>query len=194
MSVDPYPREPYESSASVYAAPELESRPAAVPVSEPVEMRLESPPRAPAWWTDKPSLRQWAFFAGLAGGVLILVGTFTLALFITVFHLLGDGNPDIWFLADGNFPEAPLAVSLWGLVSGGMVLVGALRLKERDEVSALPGASMLVGGLLSFFALGGFLVGGLAAIAAGVMAIVAANALLPERRGEALPRGPRPLP
>jgi hypothetical protein len=75
----------------------------------------------------------------------------------------------------------PFLFAVWGLVTGGAVLLGALKLKENHEAAAGPGAIMLVGGLLSFLVFGGFLVGGLLAIVAGVLAIAGARSVFAVR-------------
>lgn len=194
MDLDPYRSRadpyapPVDSPAATYVAP---NPPPLAPMADPPRGRRFS--TGGDWWSDRADLRQWAFLAGLAGGVLILVGAFALALFLTSMQLLGAGDADIWYLDDDNFPGIPLAVALWGLLSGGLVLMGALRLKEMDEISAMPGVIMLVGGLLSFFALGGFLVGGLASIVAGVLAIAAARTMMPPRDDRPPRRTARPL-
>lgn len=141
------------------------------PVYEPAE--APAPPvRA---WTDRIEHARWAFYAGLAGGVLILVAAFITALFVSAlagFHAMPDGW---WGVdaddADGGFPEVPIMIGLIGLVTGAAVVFGALRTKERPDRASGAGALMLAGGVLSFLATGGFLLGGVLAIAAGVLAI-----------------------
>lgn len=157
------------------------------------------PPRTrPAWtaWADKAELVKWAFYAAMAAGVLILLCAFAIALLMTVMGFFGgpalgwpwlvepDGDP-------GWSPVVPFLVALWGLLTGGAVLLGALRLKEAPDASAMPGILILVGGLLSFLVFGGFLVGGLLAIVAGVLAIAGARSVFtvrgPRLRGEERP-------
>ena len=207
MDRDPYAPDPYaaplpeaapEPAASRYVPPPPSIPPREMPApatsaSATATTMDAGGPRATPWWMQRGNLREWAFISGLVGGVLIMVGAFAVALFVTTLQLVGPVDSNVWFLDDGNFPGAALAVAVWGLVTGGVVLWGALRLKQGDDASALPGALMLIGGSLSFFALGGFLIGGLAAIAAGVMAVAGAEYVLPPRDTRA-PRSARPLP
>ena len=158
---------------------------------DPVEYRTEPavpPAPRPAWaaWADKGELVKWAFYGALAAGVLILLCAFAFALMMTVMGFLGGpalGWP--WFTEpDGDVewsPLVPFLFALWGLLTGGAVLLGALRLKEEPHASALPGVVILVGGLLSFLVFGGFLVGGLLAIVAGVLAIAGARSVFSVR-------------
>ena len=125
---------------------------------------------APAPIARRLDLGQWAFYAGLAGGVLILVAGFVAALFVTAADAL-----DQPFL-DATWQDAML-IGIWGLVTGAAVVLGALRVRERPDASGIPGLVMIAAGVLSFFALGGFFVGGLAAILAGVMAVASSRSM-----------------
>lgn len=141
-------------------------------------------------WTDKIEYTRYAFYGGLAGGVLILVAAFIGALFLTAMATFGGGLPSwAWGVddqvgRDDGFPEVPILIGVWGLVTGGTVILAALRVKERPMHAALPGVAMIAGGVLSFFALGGFLLGGLLAIIAGVLAVAGSRTLF-------YARGPR---
>lgn len=162
-----------------------------------------APPR-PAWAdrTDRSDFVKWGFYAGLAAGVLILLCAFSVALLMTVMGFLG-GPTFAWpWLTDPDglgprgsdatwSPLVPFLFALWGLLTGGAVLLGALKLKESPEAAAGPGAIILVGGLLSFLTFGGFLVGGLLAIVSGVLAIAGARSVFGVR-GPRVHRGERP--
>lgn len=201
----PYEREPYmpdalyASAGSPLGTPPAYTAPpptttATYPEARPAPAAVAD---APAWsprrWaSDRVDLLQYAFWAGLAGGVLILLGAFAISLFLMAMTLFGV-TPASWWVfdvdgpGDGDgradwFPGMAVAVAIWGLLTGGMVLLGAVRLKEGGRVTALPGVVMLMGGLLSFFALGGFLLGGIIAILGGVLAIAGASTVFGERR------------
>ena len=186
---------PYETTTG--AAPVY---PTSGPVADAAPLYDETPAYTPprAEWaerTEKGRFVEWAFYSGIGAGVLILLCAFSVALLMTVMGFLG-GPSFAWpWLTDPDgagpaandaewSPVVPFVFALWGLLTGGMVLVGALRLKENPHASALPGAIILVGGLLSFLVFGGFLLGGLLAIASGVLAIAGA-------RSPFLVRGPR---
>lgn len=136
-------------------------------------------------WSDKIEYTRWAFYGGLVGAVLILIAAFITALLLTAMATFGGGLPAwAWgFDADNNgvrdngFPEVPILIGVWGLLTGGAVILAALRAKERPERAALPGLLMMTAGILSFFALGGFFLGGLLAIVAGVLAVAGSRTL-----------------
>lgn len=132
------------------------------------------PPAAPA--AEPPTsggehTRNWAVTMSLLGGVLILAGSFLLAILLTFLSFFGAW-PATWGLEDpGRLTRAAFFVAFWGLVTGGLVLYSAAVLRKVDESALVPGIGLVAGGLLSFFAMGGFIVGGLLAIVAGVLAI-----------------------
>jgi hypothetical protein len=146
---------------------------------EPVE-----PPAPRATWMDRVDSGKWSFFGGLAGGVMILIAAFVTALFLTAMATFAGGIPTWdWFgddagdRADNGWPEVPIFIGVWGLVTGGAVILAAMATKERPDASAMPGLVMIVAGLASFFAMGGFIVGGLLAIAAGVLAMAGSRGM-----------------
>lgn len=141
-------------------------------------------------WTEKADFRRWGYYAGLAGGVLILLGAFSTALFMMAAALFG-ADPLWWRLGDdeGWFPWLALVVGVWGLLTGALVLISAASLKESNDATVLPGIGMIVGGLLSFFALGGFLVGGILAIVGGVLAVAGARTVFGVRGPRLQDRG-----
>lgn len=125
-------------------------------------------PHEPPDWAPRGDHSRYAFYGGMAGGVLILLAGFIGALVLTLMAVFADVRP-AW--------EVPVLIGLWGLVTGGVVLLAALRVKEAPETAALAGLAMVAGGVLSFFALGGFVLGGLLAILAGVLAIAGSRSL-----------------
>jgi uncharacterized protein YacL len=127
-------------------------------------------------WTDRIAYTRWAFYAGLAAGVLILLAAFIGALFLSVMAAMGNQL--------SAYPQTPVLIGAWGIVTGGAVTLATLRVKERPMHAAMPGVVLVAGGVLSFLALGGFLLGGLLAIVAGVLAIAGSRAVF-------YARGPR---
>lgn len=187
--MDPYPdRTPatpggYGTNPHPYADPAPRVEPAYVP------------PR-PSWaeGADRGDFVKWAFYSGIAGGVLILLGAFCLALLMTVMSFLGGPAMGWPWMGEGGEDNAllmALLIAVWGLFTGGAVVLGALRLKETPHASAIPGGIMLAGGILSFLVFGGFLVGGLLAIVAGVLAVAGARSVL-ALRGPRLRGSDRP--
>lgn len=148
----------------------------------------DTPRSTPAWY-DRLDYGRWGFLAGLSGGVLILVAAFVVALFLSALAAFGASpawafDPGDEGPRDDGFPEVPLAIGAWGLVTGAVVLLAALRVKERPDDSAIAGVVMVSAGLLSFLATGGFLLGGVLAILGGVLAVAGARSI-------GLMRGPR---
>lgn len=167
--MDPYPSNPLTGGI-----PDTTYRP------------IDAPATTSARWTDRTDYARWAFYAGLAGGVLILLAAFVVALFMTAWATFGGGAVPGWGAwndaadverGESGFPEIPILLSLWGLVTGGAVLLAALRAREHPERAAIPGIIMVSAGLLSFFALGGFLIGGILAMVGGVLAIAGSRTL-----------------
>lgn len=144
-------------------------------------------------WTDRERLMQWAFVAGLVGGVLILAGAFTLALMMTFVSLFwpAPAHAPAWF-SPGAFPVFAVFLGVWGLAAGALVIYAAARLRGNVGDPMPWGIGMIGGGVLSFLAMGGFLLGGLAAIVGGVLA-VAATRPEPEDRAAVPPAGRSPV-
>lgn len=177
MDPDPYATNPGSYAREPGTLPEYRVEPVAGAKAMPIR----------AAWEDKIHFSRWAFYAGLAGGILILLAAFLGALLFTAIAAFGGTMPGwAWWRADvgdndGGFPEVPILIAVWGLVTGIVVLLCALRIKERPDEAAIPGIAMLVAGLLSFLALGGFLLGGIFAIAGGVLGIAGSSHLLGTR-------------
>lgn len=127
--------------------------------------------------------RTWSFLALLIGGVLILAG----ALMGSVMMLAwGQGTGMMpMFGAMPGYANAAWwnAATGWmvavGLASGALVLVAALRVREARG-TATWGAVAVAAGAVSLFAMGGFVIGAVSAIAGGAFAILA-------ERGDAHP-------
>lgn len=122
-------------------------------------------------------LADWAFTAGVVGGALIVVGALVGPAMMVL--MMGGGSfPQPMMRGMGGatgdwIPSAALAMGAWGLIMGGLVLVAALRVRARPD-EALPwGVIMIVAGSLSLLAMGGFLVGAVAAVAGGALAVAA---------------------
>lgn len=62
-------------------------------------------------------------------------------------------------------------LTVFGLVSGVIVLVGAILLKSRPKECNTWGVLILVFSILSFFGMGGFFIGAIIGIIGGAMAL-----------------------
>lgn len=148
-----------------------------------------SPASSRPLYAERDRYRRGAFYLGLASGVLIITCAFLAALLMTFLGLFGAWPETWWWGIDdpdsvGELLFAAFLLGLWGLVTGALVLWGAARLRANSDNALAPGLAMTAGGLLSFLALGGFVVGGIGAIIAGVLAVAGAPPM-------ALERGPR---
>ena len=119
---------------------------------------------------EQEKILWWARIASLVGGVLILVGT-VVAGFVS--------NYAFWYTPPGTPVAAtgPGAILLMiGGASGVVVLVSSTQL-ERVEPGRVPtwGVAVLIAGLASFVATGGFIIGGLSAVTAGVLVLLVAQ-------------------
>lgn len=74
----------------------------------------------------------------------------------------------------GFFVGMTLFVALWGLLTGGAVLAAAWRVRVAPDTATAWGVVAIVAGALSLLAMGGWLLGSLAALAGGIMAVMAA--------------------
>ena len=123
---------------------------------------------------DHVKILWWARIASLVGGVLILVGT-AVAGFVS----------NYWFgysqLGIPNNP-APAAILMFiGGASGVVSLVSSTQL-ENVQPGRVPtwGVAVLIAGLASFVSTGGFIIGGLCAVTAGVLVLLVAQPGTPE--------------
>lgn len=114
---------------------------------------------------------RWAFIASLVGGVLILAGGALMALIILMGVMMGGAMG--MMLGQGMFLMMAVGMGLWGLLTGGLVIAGALALRKRPANPTPWGITILAAGSLSLLTMGGFLIGAVAAIVGGVLALVA---------------------
>ncbi len=114
----------------------------------------------------------WSFILLLVGGLLISVASLGAAFMMSAFGpwtqmgwMMGASGPGLGF----GFGFVFWMVGV-GLVSGALVLVAAAQVRAHPEASGTWGVVGIVGGCLSLLAMGGYLIGALAAITGGVLA------------------------
>ena len=121
------------------------------------------------------------FILSLVGGILILIG----GLASSMWFMLGGSN--FWGMMGGyggmmggwggmmggyGFPFGFMGgFSLVAMVSGIIVIVGALMLKSRPTEHMTWGIVILVFSIISFVGMGGFVLGALLGIAGGALAL-----------------------
>lgn len=125
---------------------------------------------------NRPLLLHWSFVTGLIGGILIVLGTVFMVLMMAMMGgMMGMMMPMMqgsmqgmsgWFVGMGVW------MLLWAAILGTVAMVGALRIRTTPAPLGW-GIALVVAGVLSFPVMGGFLVGGLATMASGVLAIAA---------------------
>lgn len=119
-------------------------------------------------------LRTWSFLGLLIGGILILAGGLMGALMMGAYGWMGAAPMSSMM---GSYAsDAWVAnVSLWmggvGLLTGGLVLLAAHQV-YRNRETRLWSVVAIVAGALSLFAMGGFVVGAVAAIAGGALGLL----------------------
>jgi hypothetical protein len=122
-----------------------------------------------------------AFILSLIGGILILIG----GLASSMWFMLGGSN--FWGMMNGyggmmgglgwmmggyGFPFGFMAgFSLVALVSGILVIFGALMLESRPAERMTWGVVIMVFSIISFVGMGGFVLGALLGISGGVFAM-----------------------
>lgn len=119
-----------------------------------------------------------AFILSLLGGIIIVVGGLLSLLFYYYgwpyyggmmggWHWMMDWMMGGYDYTSGSFP----ALSVAGLVSGIIVIIGSLMLNMRPAEHRAWGVVILVFSLVSFLGMGGFMVGALLGMAGGALAL-----------------------
>lgn len=133
---------------------------------------------------NRPVLLFWSFVAGLVGGILIIVGAFVMTMMMAMMGGMMGMMPmtDHSMGMGGMMDSMGLWMIVWAGFLGAVILVGALQV--RSGKSVLPwGIALIVAGVLSFPTMGGFLVGAVATISSGVLALMTAAPMPPDAAG-----------
>ena len=115
-----------------------------------------------------------AFILSLLGGIIIVVGGLLSLLFYYYGWPYYGGMMGGWRWMMGGYGYVSglyAALSIVGLVSGIIVIIGSLMLNMRPAEHRTWGAVILVFSLVSFLGMGGFMVGALLGIAGGALAL-----------------------
>lgn len=126
---------------------------------------------------DDTTIRTWSFVALLSGSLLILVGSLTGAFMMGAWGAWGMmpmagmmGEYMSSYVGDGWASSMAWWMAAWGILTGGLVLAAALQVRSGRE-SQTWAVIAIVAGVLSLFALGGYVVGAVAAIVGGALAL-----------------------
>ncbi len=102
----------------------------------------------------------------LTAGVIILLGAVTSWIWHTTFFpRMG------WMMSAQWFTPMMVGTSIIGIVSGAMVILGAVMMRQKPYESHGWGVVVLIFSLLSFFGMGGFFIGAVLGIIGGVLAL-----------------------
>lgn len=127
--------------------------------------------------SDGSQARAWAYGLTVAGGALTLGGAAMMALMGML--LQGTGWADSWwmpghrFMFQTGFPFLWFAV--WGLLVGVIVLWAGVRMRPGGPgEGTTEGVMAIVGGILGFPAMAGFMVAPFLSVAGGALSLVSA--------------------
>ena len=112
-----------------------------------------------------------AFVLSLIGGIVIALGG-VVSLFWSSYGWSWYGMMGHWMMGDFGYDTSMMSgFSLAALVSGILVIVGAIMLNTRPEERTAWGSIVLIFSIVSFIGMGGFFVGALLGIAGGALAL-----------------------
>lgn len=121
--------------------------------------------------------RTWAYGLTVAGGALILSGS--LVMLLMWWLVQGGGWTGPWwmpghaFMFQGGFPFVGFV--LWGLLAGALVLWSGVRMRPGGPgEGTMEGILAIVGGVLSFPAMAGFMLGALFGVLGGAFSLASA--------------------
>jgi len=102
----------------------------------------------------------------LAGGIIILVGaTVSWIWHVSFFPQMG------WMMGGPPFAAMTAGVSIVGIVSGAMVVLGGIMMYAKPHETPKWGVLVLIFSVISLFGMGGFLIGAVLGIIGGVLAV-----------------------
>lgn len=121
-------------------------------------------------------MRVGASVCALVGGVLIIAGSLMGVVMMSSFGIYGGMGG--WMMG-GYAPTSLLGAGVWmgawGLATGAVVVVGALRLRDPATPVTGWGVAVVSAGALSLLAMGGFVIGAVLAILGGALALTGAG-------------------
>ena len=101
----------------------------------------------------------------LAAGVIIVIGSSVSSFWHTTFF------PQMGWMMGQQFASGIIASSLVGIVFGAVVIVGAVLMYKKPLQTRQWGIIVLAASALSFIGMGGFMIGGILGVIAGVIAL-----------------------
>ncbi|MEM2760992.1 MAG: DUF6114 domain-containing protein [Nitrososphaerales archaeon] len=108
----------------------------------------------------------------LSGGVLIVLASVTSLIWHAAFTQMGGMvGMQRWMFGSG-FTAMIFGISAIGIVSGGLIILGAIMMNRKPEENNRWGVIVLVFSVISFMGTGGFFIGAVLGIIGGILAVV----------------------
>ena len=101
----------------------------------------------------------------LAAGIIIVIGSSVSSFWHSAFF------PQMGWMMGQQFASGIIASSLVGIVFGAVVIVGAVLMYKKPLQTRQWGVIVLVASALSFVGMGGFMIGAILGVIAGVIAL-----------------------
>lgn len=122
---------------------------------------------------EQSSPATWAYPSLLVGGILIIIGGLAGPLMMGGFGMMGYGMMGNYasYMTTNWFAGMAWWMGIIGLVTGGIVLYAAYRVRNDPSDRTLVGPLAIVGGALSLLAMGGWILGAVLAILGGALAL-----------------------
>ena len=102
----------------------------------------------------------------LAAGIIIVIGSSVSSFWHTTFF------PQMGWMMGQQFASGIMVLSLVGIVFGAVVIVGAILMFKKPLQTRQWGVIVLVASALSFIGMGGFMIGAILGVIAGVIALM----------------------
>ena len=102
----------------------------------------------------------------LAAGIIIVIGSSVSSFWHTAFF------PQMGWMMGQQFASGIILSSILGIVFGAVVIVGAVLMYKKPLQTRQWGVIVLVASALSFVGMGGFMIGGILGVIAGVILLM----------------------
>jgi len=101
----------------------------------------------------------------LAAGIIIVIGSSVSSFWHSAFF------PQMGWMMGQQFASGIIVSSLVGIVFGVLVIIGAVLMYKKPLQTRQWGVIVLIASALSFVGMGGFMIGGILGVIAGVIAL-----------------------
>ncbi len=102
----------------------------------------------------------------LAAGIIIVIGSSVSSFWHTTFF------PQMGWMMGQQFASGIIVSSLVGIVFGAVVIIGAVLMYKKPLQTRQWGVIVLAASALSFIGMGGFMIGGILGVIAGVITLM----------------------